>query len=106
MSENAQRQMTPEERHWATRIRAAVVPTVGDGDQEDVPSLAVAIAARIATLESQLEQARAALEKAAITMNHARTFITSRQKMHATGVALYDELLFALQALREGVDHA
>jgi len=43
-----------------------------------------------------------ALEKAAITMNHARTFITSRQKMHATGVALYDELLSALQALREG----
>lgn len=57
---------------------------------------------RITTLESQLEQARTALEEAAITMNHARTFITSRQKMHATGVALYDELLSALQALREG----
>lgn len=31
------------------------------------------------------------------TMKHARTFITSREKMHPTGVELYDELLANLE---------
>lgn len=34
------------------------------------------------------------------TMRHARVFITSREKMHPTGVQLYDELLAKLTARR------
>lgn len=33
-----------------------------------------------------------------VTMRHARIFITSREKMHPTGVQLYDELLAKLEA--------
>lgn len=33
------------------------------------------------------------LREVAVTMRHARTFITSREKMHPTGVELYDQLL-------------
>jgi protein-arginine kinase activator protein McsA len=32
-------------------------------------------------------------EEILTTMKHARTFITSREKMHPTGVELYDELI-------------
>jgi len=35
-----------------------------------------------------------------VTLRHARTFITTREKMNATGVALYDELLQKLVARR------
>lgn len=34
------------------------------------------------------------------TMRHARIFITSREKMHPTGIQLYDELLAKLTARR------
>lgn len=78
------------EDHVQECIREAV-----EEETEDLRS-------RIATLESQLEQARTALEEAAVTMTHARTFIFSRLKMHPTGIALYDEATAALQALREG----
>lgn len=33
------------------------------------------------------------VEDAVVTLNHARVFITSRQKMHPDGVKLYDELI-------------
>jgi hypothetical protein len=33
------------------------------------------------------------LQDILVTMKHARVFITSREKMHPTGVQLYDELL-------------
>ena len=33
------------------------------------------------------------LQEILVTMKHARIFITSREKMHPTGVELYDELL-------------
>jgi hypothetical protein len=37
-----------------------------------------------------------------ITMRHARTFITSRQKMHPVGVTLWDELFdFVESAAKE-----
>jgi hypothetical protein len=37
-----------------------------------------------------------------VTLKHARTFITSREKMHPDGVKLYDELLANLKRfLRE-----
>ena len=36
-----------------------------------------------------------------ITMNHASIFITSREKMHPTGISLYDELLSNLEELYE-----
>ena len=32
-----------------------------------------------------------------MTMRHARIFITSREKMHPTGIELYDELLGKLE---------
>ena len=33
------------------------------------------------------------------TLYHARTFITSRQKMHKTGVELYDKLYSTLKSI-------
>ncbi len=33
------------------------------------------------------------------TLKHARTFITSKNKMHPTGVELYDELIVFLEGL-------
>lgn len=38
------------------------------------------------------------LTEVIVILRHARTFITSRQKMHPTGVYLYDELLTKLEA--------
>lgn len=35
-----------------------------------------------------------------ITMRHARTFITSREKMHPTGVELWDKLFAQIEALQ------
>lgn len=32
-----------------------------------------------------------------ITLKHARTFIASKQKMHMTGIELYDELIVFLE---------
>lgn len=40
------------------------------------------------------------LEEIIVTMRHARVFLTSREKMHPTGVALYDELLQKLTSRR------
>lgn len=33
-----------------------------------------------------------------ITLKHGRIFITSREKMHSTGVQLYDELISMLES--------
>lgn len=41
---------------------------------------------------------RPEIQELVTTMRHARTFITSREKMHPTGVSLYDELLSKLEA--------
>lgn len=38
------------------------------------------------------------LQDVIVTMRHARVFITSREKMHPTGIQLYDELLAKLEA--------
>ena len=40
------------------------------------------------------------LQETLTTLRHARTFITSRERMHADGVKLYDELYAALSARR------
>jgi hypothetical protein len=40
----------------------------------------------------------ALLDDVIVTMRHARIFITSREKMHPTGIELYDELLEKLIA--------
>jgi hypothetical protein len=42
------------------------------------------------------------LQEIIVTMRHARIFITTREKMHPTGVQLYDELLTKLET-RVGV---
>jgi hypothetical protein len=39
------------------------------------------------------------LEELRVTMKHARTFITSRQKMNPVGVELYDELTTRLDEI-------
>jgi hypothetical protein len=48
------------------------------------------------------------LQETLTTLRHARTFITSREKMHPDGVQLYDKLYFALAAhvnhSQEGTD--
>jgi len=45
-----------------------------------------------------------ALRKVKITMNHARVFITSRQKMHPTGVVLWDEEVKEVDEALKGVE--
>lgn len=40
------------------------------------------------------------LSEVITTMRHARVFISSREKMHPTGVELYDELLERLERTR------
>ena len=35
------------------------------------------------------------------TLNHARTFVTSQQKMHPNGVLLYDQLIESLEDLKK-----
>jgi len=48
-------------------------------------------------LESQYSEAKPmpqpVIDEILTTLRHARTFITSRQKMHFDGVTLYDELI-------------
>lgn len=43
--------------------------------------------------EAQARDRKELLREVAVTMRHARTFITSREKMHPTGIDLYDQLL-------------
>ena len=45
----------------------------------------------------EIEHSR--LQSIIVTMKHARTFISSREKMHPTGIELYDDLLNLLQRL-------
>lgn len=33
-----------------------------------------------------------------MTLRHARAFITSREKMHQSGVQLYDQLIYDIEA--------
>lgn len=42
---------------------------------------------------TKTEQREALLREALIELKHARVFIGSREKMHPTGIGLYDELL-------------
>lgn len=42
---------------------------------------------------NELTTQRALLRDALTTLNHARVFITTREKMHPTGISLYDELV-------------
>ena len=37
------------------------------------------------------------LDELLLTLKHARTFITTREKMHPDGVELYDELILKLE---------
>ncbi len=39
----------------------------------------------------------ALLREALITLNHARIFIATREKMHPTGIALYDDLVSQIE---------
>ena len=47
----------------------------------------------------RIEALEAVLREVIVTMRHAHVFITSREKMHPTGVELYDELLTKIAAL-------
>lgn len=42
---------------------------------------------------NELTTQRALLHEALITLTHARIFISTREKMHPTGISLYDELI-------------
>jgi hypothetical protein len=57
--------------------------------------------ARAKAMLEQNEKARilngALLDELLVTLKHARTFITSRQKMHPDGVELYDDLILTLE---------
>ena len=49
------------------------------------------------------EQINHFIECAAIELAHARTFVTSRQKMHPAGVELYDMTLNSARAIRDAL---
>jgi len=55
---------------------------------------------RIKELEAEVVRLRGVVEEADITLSHARTFVTTREKMHPTGVSLYDALLARISALK------
>lgn len=50
------------------------------------------------SLLNEFTQQRALLRETLVTMKHAHVFITSREKMHPTGVGLYDELVEQIDA--------
>lgn len=41
----------------------------------------------------KVQQYKNVLLECLVTLRHARTFVTSREKMHPTGVELYDQLI-------------
>lgn len=49
--------------------------------------------AKYQPLLNEFTTQRALLHEALVTLNHARVFISSREKMHPTGISLYDELI-------------
>ncbi|MGF6434365.1 hypothetical protein ABIE91_009585 [Bradyrhizobium elkanii] len=49
--------------------------------------------AKYQPLLNEFSQQRALLREALITLNHARVFISTREKMHPIGVGLYDDLV-------------
>ena len=42
---------------------------------------------------NELTTQRALLRDALVTLNHARVFISTREKMHPVGIGLYDDLV-------------
>ncbi len=46
-----------------------------------------------APMPDELIAQRALLREALITLNHARVFVSTREKMHPVGVSLYDDLV-------------
>ena len=82
------------------RIIADINAAIGLGEHGvtiDVEQAADSILASLSPPTSD-ERLREALSEAKLTLEHARTFITSRQKMHADGVALFDEALTLVRA--------
>jgi hypothetical protein len=55
--------------------------------------------AKYQSLLNEFTQQRALLREALITMNHARVFISTREKMHPIGVGLYDDLVEQIEAV-------
>ena len=53
---------------------------------------------KAAELLDKIEELEKILQKVEVTMNHAITFILSREKMHPTGVELYKEDLAEVRA--------
>lgn len=49
------------------------------------------------SLLNEFTQQRALLREALITLNHARVFIETREKMHPVGVGLYDDLVSQIE---------
>lgn len=45
----------------------------------------------------KVQQYKDTLLECLVTLRHARTFITSREKMHPTGIDLYDKLLIDVE---------
>jgi hypothetical protein len=94
------------ENNWLqTALRAAQI-ALAQSDAEPVAGLV-----EVGDISEQVWQALCAradasaglIETAEInyiltTLKHARVFITSREKMHPTGVELYDELIEKLRA--------
>lgn len=54
--------------------------------------------AKYQPLLNEFSQQRALLREALITLNHARVFISTREKMHPVGVGLYDDLIEQIDA--------
>ena len=57
---------------------------------------------KIKSLQAENESLKEDLKEVKVTMNHARVFITSRQKMHPTGVGLWDEQVEEINKLLKG----
>lgn len=51
------------------------------------------------SLLNEFTQQQALLREALVDLRHARKFITTREKMHPTGIGLYDELVEKIEAV-------
>ena len=54
--------------------------------------------AKYQPLLNDFSQQRALLREALTTLNHARVFISTREKMHPVGVGIYDDLVEQIDA--------
>ena len=84
------------EREELARLSDRIAEAVGNGTQESM----------VVTVDDWrlINGARRALDLLTKSADHTRIFLTTREKMHPTGVSLFDEAVAAGRALAAGYE--